>query len=541
MFIHRHNTPTYKQTYKPLYETRQEPIHKISLTCRVQISLQERRPTISSRVPRVVSQRAELCGAEGQNYMEYPSYSQDPPGALGLGRAGATRIYCAFYVFYYTTPLPFAILADKYLGRFKTLYASFVIYLLGCGALTATSFPSSIKQGMAAPGIIAGMALIGLGGGGVRAVVVPFLVDQCTNEQPRRRVLGNGQMAVVDMRTLRYICSLYFWVANAGSLSIIATTILEKRYSFGYAYLTGLGSISVALLMLGVGKNYFNRVAHHGNVLPTAGRILACAAREGFSMSRANPPYQQEQYGKAVPWRAETVGELCRGLRACRVLQVCRCPFVVFYICFDQMQNNLVSQAAQMESGWIPNDMVSIINPISCIVFGPLIQHVLYPYLERRKMQFEPILRITTGFVFMALAMLYATLVQHIIYTSEPCYKLAGECARLDRVPNKVTVLDTMSGLFSCVTALEYACALSPKSMEAIIQAINMLTAGAGSACAMALTPMAKDPSIKAFYASLACAMAVTAAVFWWGFQAYDKLDAQESPIETDGQFIESS
>ncbi|KAH8701171.1 hypothetical protein GQ44DRAFT_65720 [Phaeosphaeriaceae sp. PMI808] len=156
MFIHRHNTPTYKQTYKPLYETRQEPIHKISLTCRVQISLQgewpahtrivaasdrsshggrfkrnkqspsryppirlvglcssttffdldsspqatdaglastdtgsnetadneiitvcfpsqeryyevvERRPTISSRVPRVVSQRAELCGAEGR-------------------------------------------------------------------------------------------------------------------------------------------------------------------------------------------------------------------------------------------------------------------------------------------------------------------------------------------------------------------------------------------------------------------------------------------------------------------------------------------
>jgi dipeptide/tripeptide permease len=31
----------------------------------------------------------------------------------------------------------------------------------------------------------------------------------------------------------------------------------------------------------------------------------------------------------------------------------------MFYVCFDQMQNNLISQAKQMQSNNIPNDMVS--------------------------------------------------------------------------------------------------------------------------------------------------------------------------------------
>jgi POT family proton-dependent oligopeptide transporter len=210
------------------------------------------------------------------------------------------------------------------------------------------------------------------------------------------------------------------------------------------------------------------------------------------------------------------------------------------------MQNNLVSQAAQMQSGWIPNDMVSIINPISCLVLGPLFQHVLYPFLERRKISFEPILRITTGFVFMTIAMLYATLVQHIIYTWEPCYEHPGECAKMSelqgKAPSKVTVwiqcpvyvLVAVGELFACVTALEYACNHSPKSMEAIVQAINLLVAGIGSACAMGLTLMAKDPYIRLLYAFLACAMAATTLVFWWRFQTYDKLYAQERIDDVD-------
>ena len=53
-----------------------------------------------------------------ENYMEHSPRrdSGETPGALGLGQANATRIYCAFYIFYYTTPIFFAVVADSYLS-----------------------------------------------------------------------------------------------------------------------------------------------------------------------------------------------------------------------------------------------------------------------------------------------------------------------------------------------------------------------------------------------------------------------------------------
>jgi hypothetical protein len=45
--------------------------------------------------------------------------------------------------------------------------------------------------------------------------------------------------------------------------------------------------------------------------------------------------------------------------------------FVMFYICFDQMQNNLISQAAQMEASGTPNDLLPAMNQVGCIVLGP--------------------------------------------------------------------------------------------------------------------------------------------------------------------------
>ena len=60
----------------------------------------------------------------------------DVPGQLGLGQAMATRIYCAFYIFYYATPLVFAVISDTRLGRLKTLILSVVYVLLLMGTTT---------------------------------------------------------------------------------------------------------------------------------------------------------------------------------------------------------------------------------------------------------------------------------------------------------------------------------------------------------------------------------------------------------------------
>src|SRR2546421_6302876 len=111
-------------------------------------------------------------------------------------------------------------------------------------------------------------------------------------------------------------------------------------------------------------------------------------------------------------------------------------------MCFNQMQNNLVSQAGQMELHGLPNDTIQALNPIACIILGPIVQKILYPFLNNRKISFRPIARITVGFITVIASMAYAAGVQRLIYNAGPCYDQPLACSASDggRIPNHVNV-----------------------------------------------------------------------------------------------------
>ena len=149
-----------------------------------------------------------------ENYMEHPLHRDtgQRPGALGLGQAMATRVYCAFYLFYYATPIFVAVVADSYLGRYVTLVVSVILYCLGCAILTISSLTSSIERGWGVTGLAIAMFFIGLGGGGFRAITIPFIADQQPNIKPRVMTLKTGEEVVTDYQiTLQYIYNLYYW------------------------------------------------------------------------------------------------------------------------------------------------------------------------------------------------------------------------------------------------------------------------------------------------------------------------------------------
>jgi POT family proton-dependent oligopeptide transporter len=149
-----------------------------------------------------------------ENYMEHPLQHNDQqiPGALGLGQAMATRIYCAFYLFYYTTPIAIAIIADSHLGRYNTLMISVILYCLGCVILTLSSLPDSLERGWGSAGLAVSMLLIGLGAGGFRAITVPFMADQQPRREPRVELLRTGERVVTDYHlTKQYIYNLHYW------------------------------------------------------------------------------------------------------------------------------------------------------------------------------------------------------------------------------------------------------------------------------------------------------------------------------------------
>lgn len=210
------------------------------------------------------------------------------------------------------------------------------------------------------------------------------------------------------------------------------------------------------------------------------------------------------------------------------------------------MQNNLISQAGQMKTQNTPNDLLPAMNQVGCIVLGPLVQEVLYPFLHRRRIYSKPITRITIGFAFIALAMLYATCVQHAIYSAPPCYSHAKDCAAAGGKDNRPDVwvqaplyfLIAAGEVFAYTTVLEYAYDHSPKDMKAIVQAVSLLVAGLGSASAMAVAQVARDPWLTYMFAALTCAMAVTTLVFWGLFR---KTDEMGRGAEEGGESIQSS
>jgi POT family proton-dependent oligopeptide transporter len=212
----------------------------------------------------------------------------------------------------------------------------------------------------------------------------------------------------------------------------------------------------------------------------------------------------------------------------------------MFYTCFDQMQNNLISQASDLNTSSTPNDVLPNMNQVACILISPLVAYVLDPFLARRKKYLKPVTRIAIGFSFITLTMAYTSVVQNAIYKSAPCYDHPTACGDnqlfAQQRPNvwiqaPIYFLMAAGEVFAMTTAMEYAEKHAPKHMEVLVQGIGMLITGIGSTIALIIAEAARDPHLVIFYASLAAGMFVTSIVFYMIFR---NCDQDETDIDSD-------
>ncbi|KAF7160351.1 hypothetical protein CNMCM6106_007792 [Aspergillus hiratsukae] len=481
-----------------------------------------------------------------QNYLQN-SPDDLIPGAMGLGKTHATTVNLAFTVAVNLLPLPASILVDGRLGRYKALQIFTGIYALGSAILFGTSFPSEMRSGVALIGFILGSILIAVGLGGVQASVQPFIADQYTEQTMRIRIRKNGQRVVESREvTIQYIYNVYYWMVNVGSLGSIATTLMEKYIGFWSAYLLDLCAVVVAVVIVHLVRPKFDDLTVHpvpqGSVLPIAARCLWYAGRDGFSLDAARPENQLEKYQRVVPWDKEFISELRRALSAFKIWYFSPIPipgvasngssigWPIFWVCMGQGAQVSISQAGQMETHGIPNDLIKSSNPVAYVIFGLLVQKQLYPFLQRRKICFSPVNRISLGFFIMSVAMAYSAVVQAIIYRSGPCYSHPLSCAASgSRTPNQVHVLlqlptfviIALAEVFCWPTGSEYTYSHAPKSMKSILQACYISTAGVGYLLGMALSPLARDPLLVVLWSVTAGMMFMTACAFRIAFRKY--------------------
>ncbi|KAL7931302.1 PTR2 domain-containing protein [Trichoderma chlorosporum] len=453
-----------------------------------------------------------------QNYVQIGLNDTVRHGALGLGQSRSTSINLAFLFLSYTSPLLGAILADNWLGQYRVILLSSMLYALGIAILFATSFPVSLGAGAGLPGFIVSFIMIGLGSGGMKSNMPSFVIDQYP-DTPEIVVRRDGNTEAIPDRklTIQYIYNISYWLTNIGTLSGLATTSLENRIGFWAAYLLPLCSFTLVVAGLLVGRTHFVRRQEKRHTLAAAYHALWCALLAGFSL---------ESLKKKGKWTPEFIDELKRVLIACRMFLF----FIVGSLVFNQMDNNLVSQAGQMQSHGFPNDAFININPLAVIVLLPVVQKFWYPFCEKNHIAFNAVARIAVGFLFAAASMLYVTGVQILIYRSGPCYNWPLQCVP-EVGPNTVNawvqspvyVLLAVAEIFATVSGTQIAYTEAPSSMKSVVQAMFILTGSAGAIVGIIISPAAKNPHLVIMFAALTVAMSAATAIFWILFRKYNK------------------
>jgi POT family proton-dependent oligopeptide transporter len=151
-----------------------------------------------------------------------------------------------------------------------------------------------------------------------------------------------------------------------------------------------------------------------------------------------------------------------------------------------------------MQTGEVPNDIMQNIDPICLIIFIPLMDMFGYPFLRRIGLPMRPMVRISCGFFFAAVAMGYTAGIQSMVYNSPPNYDHPDGPNWISAayiIPSYVFV--AISEIFCAITGMEYAYKKAPQSMKSIVMALFLLTNCFASILAFALVSVAVDPKLK--------------------------------------------
>ncbi|KAH8553481.1 POT family-domain-containing protein [Umbelopsis sp. PMI_123] len=466
-----------------------------------------------------------------QNYIQNPpppSYPADTPGALGRGQQTATALVTFFQFWCYITPIFGAIVADQFLGKYRTILLFSCVYLIGLLILTTTSIPSAINQGASFPGFVVSLIVIGFGTGGIKANVSPLVAEQYRSKVPFVRTLKNGERVIVTPRaTYQKIFNMFYWGINVGGLSAIATTEMEKNIGFWSAYLLPTCMFVPAILVVVLGRKRYIQNPPRGSIFVEAGRLFILASKvkslDACKPSRLEVDHPDQMAN--VTWDDVFVDELKRALKACTVFLW----YPIYWLCYNQMQSNLVSQAATMWTGNVPNDIMQNIDPLVLIIAIPIMDRLVYPGLRRIGIPMGPIFRIFLGFLFAAASMGYTAGIQAMIYQKAPELISAGI-----QIPSYILI--AISEIFASITGLEYAYKKAPESMKSLVMAIFLFMNCFGSILQFALVSVTVDPKLTWMYTGIACAMGVCAPIFWFCHRAADKVDIEDDAIVRRGE-----
>lgn len=395
-----------------------------------------------------------------------------------MSEAEARENFALFVSAVYFLPILGAILAEGFLGKYRTILLLSVVYCFGHFALAMNDTRL---------GLLLGLGLISLGSGGIKPCVSAHVGDQFgeSNKHLLARAFG-----------------WFYFSINAGAFfSTIACPLLLADPRFGPRWAFGLPGIAMVLATLAffAGRKKFVHIPPGG-----LGFARELFSREGF-------------------------GALLR-------LAVVYIFVAVFWSLWDQSSGGAWTlQAQHLDLHWLGMELlpaqVQTANPIMILLFIPLVNYGIYPLFDR----FFPLTslrKIGLGLFLTAASYLVILHIQRMID--------AGGRPSVNWQFLAYAIL-TLGEAMVSITGLEFSYTQAPNKMKSAVMALWLFTVSMGNLFTAGVNHFIQNPDGSSkindqqyflFFAVLmfvAACVFVVVALFYRG-KTY--LQSQEEPLE---------
>ncbi|MEM8912001.1 MAG: POT family MFS transporter [Planctomycetota bacterium] len=360
----------------------------------------------------------------------------------GMSNAEATEHYHTFTAAVYFTPVLGALLADAFLGKYRTILWLSIVYCLGHAAL-AMMGTAGLSAGT---WLFAGLFLISLGSGGIKPCVSAHVGDQF------------GQS---NKHLLTKVYQWFYFSINFGSfISTLLTPYLLEHFGPHWAFGVPGVLMAIATFLFWLGRHSFVHV-------PAGGTAFL---RETFS------------------WV---------GIATILKLAIIFAFVAPFWALFDQTGSSWVLQAKSLNLTWLGvtwlESQIQAVNPILVLILIPIYQFLIYPTIDR-VFPLTPIRKIGLGLFVMTGGFAIVAFVQEWID--------AGAEPSIGWQFLAYAVL-TASEVMVSITCLEFAYTQAPKTMKSIIMAGFLFSISLGNVFTAAVNHFIQIPAASSLADSL--------------------------------------
>jgi POT family proton-dependent oligopeptide transporter len=482
-----------------------------------------------------------------------PSGTQQNAGALGMGLQTASAITLLLTFLAYLTPLFGGYISDKRWGRMKTIWYGVWVGAVSHIILIVAAIPSVIKAGHALAPTIISILTLAVGSGLIKPNLLPLLYDQYPHKRDAVETREDGsRVIIVREASLERMTMFFYWAVNVGSFLSLGTSYCAKRIGFWLAFLIpGIVYFIMVPVLIILAPHLKKETPSGVSVLAEALKVLKIAFAGNFIKRSRHGDFWEypkpsaikvrgederleavtKKGNKKISWNDQFVEDVKVTWDACKIFLF----FVIYNINDVGIGGIQNSQAASMITNGVPNDLLDNFNPITIIVFIPILDYIVYPLLRRWNINFRPVYRMFLGFILASLGSFAGAIIQWRIYETSPCGYKATNCDVGTGVSPVsvwfeiiIYVFQASSECFAMTAAYEVAYTRAPDHMKGVVMALFLFTQSLSAAISEACTSALVDPYLIWPFVATGAAGIVSAIVFLWTYKDLHKVMEKE-------------